>query len=65
MRFGCGDVCNYVLDRLNESSTWRGLVLVLSTTGAWFKPQWSEVLILLGVGLAGVLGVILKDKPKE
>jgi hypothetical protein len=53
---------NYLLDRLKEASTWRGLVLILTSVGIGIHPELVTPIIAVGTGVAGAIGVALKDK---
>lgn len=56
---------DYAITRLQEASTWRGIVLLLSVAGAKWKPEQIEAFILAGVALAGVIAVLFPDKRKN
>lgn len=52
---------NWLIARLKEPSTWRGIVWLLTFAGLSLKPEQSEAIIAAGIALAGVLGVFLKE----
>lgn len=52
----------YIIDRLKEPSTWRGLILILSSLGVGIQPELAEGIIAVGVGAAGVVGVVTKGE---
>lgn len=52
----------YVLDRLKEASTWRGLVLIATVAGAQISPDLQSAIVLMGLGVAGLLSAALPDK---
>lgn len=55
----------YLSQRLQESSTMRGVVTVLSTVWGWATdPARLEAYVAVGVLLAGLIGVALPDKKK-
>jgi len=56
---------DYVLDRLTEASTWRGIIAFLTGAGVTISPEQSEVIISLGLAIIGALGFLTKDKPKQ
>ena len=56
---------NWILSRLQEPSTWRGLVLVATALGAKWSPDSQQAVITIGIGAAGVLGAILPDTFKK
>ena len=52
----------YVIDRLKEPSTWRGIILILTAAGVPIAPEMQTVIISAGLALAGLLGVATPDK---
>jgi hypothetical protein len=52
----------FVVGRLREASTWRGIVLMLTAFGAGIEPRHAEAIVAAGVGLAGLLAVLLPDQ---
>lgn len=55
----------YILSRLKEASTWRGIILVATAAGAHWSPESQETIITVGVGLAGVVGALIPDSWKK
>ena len=55
----------YILERLKEPSSWRGLVLIATAFGVTLNPDLVSAIIAVGTGLAGVIGFALKDKVAE
>ena len=55
----------YILDRLKEPSSWRGLVLIATAFGVTLNPDLVSAIIAVGTGLAGVIGFVFKDKVAE
>ena len=53
---------NYLLDRLNENSTWRGILLVLTALGVSLSPQNQEAITAAGLGLVGAINIFRKGK---
>lgn len=51
----------YIIERLKEPSTWRGIVLVLTAAGAKISPDQAIAIGTAGVALAGVIGALLPD----
>jgi len=56
---------SWVLSRLREASTWRGIVWLLTVAGVSSRPDEVEAIILAGMALAGLLGVFLQDKSRN
>ena len=52
----------YVIARINEPSTWRGVVLFLSAVGIDLVPDQTETIVSFGLGMAGLIGVMSEDK---
>ena len=55
---------NYILKRLEEPSTWRGLILFLTAWGLSISPEAMEYIVTVGVGLSGLVGIITTDSVK-
>lgn len=52
----------YLLARLQEPSTWRGAVWLVTATGICVVPtDQIEHLVVLGMTIAGVIGVICNE----
>ena len=51
----------YLLERLKEASTWRGIILVATAFGAHWSPESQSAVITAGVGLAGFVGAVIPD----
>lgn len=56
---------DYLLERLKEPSTWRGLILILTSAGVGIQPAIADQIIAAGVGLAGLIGVVTADKKAD
>lgn len=52
----------YLLDRAREASTWRGLILLVAAVGVPVAPELAEAIVSVGLGLAGLVGVLAADK---
>ena len=52
----------YVLERMKEPSTWRGLTLLLTALGIPLAPGVSDAIIAAGLGIAGLIGAQTPDK---
>ena len=53
---------HYVLNRLSEASTWRGIVALVTATGISLTPDQSAAITALGLALIGALGAFWPDK---
>jgi hypothetical protein len=56
---------NWLITRLREGSTWRGLIWLLTVAGITLRPEQAEALIVAGMALAGLLGVFMQDKKDD
>lgn len=53
---------NYVLARLKEASTWRGIIGLLTAAGISISPEMLDKIVAAGLALMGVIGAFFKDK---
>lgn len=51
----------WIIARLHENSTWRGIVWLLTVAGLSLRPDQAEAIVTVGMALAGLLGVFLSD----
>lgn len=49
---------SYVLARMKEPSTWRGVILVLTSLGVPIAPGMADAIIAVGLALAGLIGAV-------
>lgn len=54
---------NYILDRLKEGSTWRGLIMMATALGVKLEPDAANAIIAAGLAIIGVINV-LRKQPK-
>lgn len=52
----------YVLARLKEASTWRGIIGLLTAAGVTISPEMLDKIVAAGLALMGVIGAFFKDK---
>lgn len=52
----------YLINRANEVSTWRGVVLLLTATGSLLTPEQQELIVTLGLGFAGLIGALFPEQ---
>jgi hypothetical protein len=55
----------YVVDRLGEASTLRGLVVIAATGICQLTPEHIEQVVLIAGLLVGGMGAALPDAPKK
>lgn len=53
----------WLLARLKEPSSWRGIVWLLTVAGISLKPDQVEAIVVAGMAIAGLLGVFTNDLP--
>ena len=44
---------SFIVARLKEPSTWRGVITVLTTAGVYIAPRYQEIIVGIGVVLFG------------
>ena len=54
----------YVLERLKEPSTWRGIVLLLTALGVPLAPGIADAVIAAGLAVVGLIGAVTPDKAR-
>lgn len=52
----------YLIDRLAEQSTWRGLILLATSLGLVLSPEQQAAIIALGLAAVGSINVFRKEK---
>ena len=52
----------YISERLNEPSTWRGVISLITGLGVKLRPDLAESIISAGLALMGVINVVRKEK---
>lgn len=52
----------YMLARLQEPSTWRGIVLVATACGIGIDGEQAEAITALGLAAAGLVGAAFPDR---
>ena len=56
----------FIINRLKEPSTWRGIVLfAVGVLGVRWSPESQQAVVSAGVGVAGLLGMVLPDAWKK
>lgn len=56
---------NYIIDRLNERSTWLGLISLSTGLGVVINPIFVEPIIAVGLSLADLISIITLDKNND
>ena len=55
---------DYAIARLQEPTTWRGVILMATAAGSHLNPDQREAIIAGGLMAAGLVGAITKDPAK-
>lgn len=53
---------DYIIARLSEPSTWRGIFAFLTGVGVAINPDQVAAYTATGLALIGLLGALTKDK---
>ena len=53
---------NFLLERLTENSTWRGLVMIATALGVQLDPTQANAIIAVGLSIVGLINVFRKQK---
>jgi hypothetical protein len=53
---------DWISKRLKEPSTWRGMVWLLSVAGITISPEVTDAIAVLGLALAGLLDVVIRER---
>jgi hypothetical protein len=51
----------FILARLAEVSTWKGIFLIVTAAGATLAPELQNAIITIGLAVVGALGVATPD----
>ena len=51
----------YVIRQMKQASTWRGLVLALTSAGIFISEALAAQIVAFGLALSGLIGVFLPD----
>jgi len=52
----------WLIERLKEPSTWRGLVAILTGLGVTLQPNQAEAIIAAGLAVVGLIEVFRREK---
>ena len=55
----------YILARLKEASTWRGIIGLLTAMGISISPEQIDKIVAAGIAAMGVIGAFFGDKFKK
>lgn len=52
---------NYMLERLREPSTWRGIVMLVTALGVSLTPDQQSAIMQAGLAIVGLIGVFAPE----
>jgi hypothetical protein len=52
----------YFLDRTQEPSTWRGIIMLLAAFGVVIQPELAAAITAAGMAGSGLIGVLTKGR---
>ena len=55
-------IVNYILDRLSESSTYRGAIFLLGALGVTLVPEQANAIAAASMAVVGAINVFRKQK---
>ena len=55
-------IVDYIIARLSESSTWRGLALLVAASGIAVTPDKANAIAAAGMAVAGAINVFRKEQ---
>ncbi len=58
-------IIDFLLARASESSTWRGLILLLTGAGVALDPEKAAAITAAGLSLVGLINVFRQGAPTK
>ena len=55
----------FILERLNEPSTWRGFTMLATALGVAISPTTMEQIVVAGTAMAGLIGTFTGDNRRQ
>jgi hypothetical protein len=55
----------YIIARLSEPSSWKGIFLLLTAAGVTLRPELQAAITAVGLSLTGLVGVFAPDATAE
>lgn len=52
----------YIVARLREPSTWRGILMLCTALGVKISPEFQEAIMQFGLAAVGLIGMLTSDK---
>lgn len=51
----------YIIERLKEASTWRGIIAIATAAGMTISPEQSAAIVAAGLAIIGAVGAFVPD----
>ena len=58
-------IINFILERLKEPSTWRGIIWLLSSFGVVLDPEQSDAIVATAMSLVGLIAMFTSDQKAQ
>jgi hypothetical protein len=55
----------WIIERLKEVSTWRGLIVLLGLVGVSLSPEQAQAIVAAGLSIIAVVEVFRKETPAK
>jgi hypothetical protein len=55
-------IIDYILARLSETSTWRGIAMIVAASGLAIEPNKFNAIAAAGIAVSGAINVFRKEK---
>lgn len=52
---------DWIVNRLSENSTWRGIILIVTAAGVGLNPEQQNAIIVAGLAIVGLINVLRKS----
>jgi len=52
----------FIVDRLQERSTWLGIIAIVTAVGVHLSPEQTEAIAVAGVSIGGAVAAFTADK---
>ena len=58
-------VIDWLLARLSENSTWRGIILLLTAAGTVIDPDMASTIIGTGLAIVGLINILINQSASK
>ena len=58
-------IVNWALSRLSEQSTWKGIVLAITSAGVKLKPSQAANIIAIGLAIVAAINIFRNEKKAQ